>query len=259
MECYAVKFGWQIPTCRGIFRLHLQARRVGSGMLVFQSTRRHIPDDRNLNTDVHGNLKSHMSSTAITIVHSLSTYLDLPIYLWTLRPYLQILGEVFWNSSWPPPSAYFRTVATQWDESYGCLDNGYAVTWPFLRSRWSRARTGDHCRRFLTVYMNVGAKFVVHFLGATVPLPTSSFNPAALTKLMEHYGAECSAPNQQPHCGVLWIWSSRKICYPEDEIIRFVWSVANHVPGFLQFSKWYISHVYRPERQENRRAPCHQP
>lgn len=23
--------------------------------------------------------------------------------------------------------------------------------------------------------------------------------------------------------------------------------------------KWYISYVYRPERQENRRAQCHQP
>jgi hypothetical protein len=51
--------------------------------------------------------------------------------------------------------------------------------------------------------MNVGAKFVVHFLGATVPLPTSSFGPAALNKLMERYGAECSAPSQQPHYGLL--------------------------------------------------------
>jgi hypothetical protein len=117
-----------------------------------------------------------------------------------------------------------------------------AVTWPLLRSRPSRARTDDHCWRLLTVYRNVGAKFVVHFLGSTVPLPIQSFGPAALSKSMEHYGVEYSSRNQQPLSTLwspglkhraFWLRKFRRIYYPEDESIRYVRNIVNHLQSLL--------------------------
>jgi hypothetical protein len=71
------------------------------------------------------------------------------------------------------------------------------------------------------------------------PIPCS----AALNKLMEHYGAEHSARNQQPlftlwsaglNHRVFWLRTFRRICYPEDESIRYVRNIVNHLQDILQ-------------------------